>query len=369
MRRLRLIIVGILCVFCFSLLGACGKTAKSCTVTVQVNEGNYGAVSVNLVENVAVGTAIVADGNCLKVGATEIVATATGATAEYEYVFVEWDTVETVTGDVTVTANFARNKKNYTVSVVSTGAEYGTVSAESLQNVPYGTAISVQGKSLTVGKTTITAQAKLRDETYFYEFTGWIAPETVTENVTVTACFARKTYTEAEIETRAIELLLDSKSYYYNYYHGKLTEIVSENGCLNASVVKGAGGVGMTLLPSAIKELYDLGYKKISFTLSLANGTHCAIFIDGQLNFLSGYAGMDNGFGCFAYYFENGATVTIDLSVLVGDSDFMNTAPSFTAGGLHFVVMTGMRATAQYTGSTTITISEVEFESFIQREN
>ena len=73
------------------------------TVTVAVNEGTYGSVSQTSVANVPYGTALTVDGNKLTVNGTEIT-----ATANEGYKFAGWSIgTATVTGNITVTANFA----------------------------------------------------------------------------------------------------------------------------------------------------------------------------------------------------------------------------------------------------------------------
>ena len=74
----------------------------------------------------------------------------------------------------------------YTVTVAVNEETYGSVSQTSVSNVPYGTALTVDGNKLTVNGTEITATANEG-----YKFAGWsIGTATVTGNITVTANFA-----------------------------------------------------------------------------------------------------------------------------------------------------------------------------------
>ena len=163
--------------------------AVTYTVTVAVNEQDFGTVDKNKIENVAENTEINAHGNLLTVGETVITATPAESTAQYTYAFEGWEAAETVTGDITVTANFKRSVNEYTVNVVSNNAEYGTVSASSVI-VPYGTAITANGTAITIGETTVTATISEPTAQYTYAFANWEAAETVTGNITVTAIFS-----------------------------------------------------------------------------------------------------------------------------------------------------------------------------------
>ena len=126
------------------------------------------------------------------------------ATAQYTYTFDGWATeangakvyeigaTPTVSGAATYYAHFAATLRKYTVSVAATPAGYGTVSAASVAEVPYGSTVTVNGNKLTVNGTTITATPAATTAQYTYTFDHWNnVPATVTGNVSIEAVFTR----------------------------------------------------------------------------------------------------------------------------------------------------------------------------------
>lgn len=102
------------------------------SVTISVNDADYGSVNVSSLSNVPYGTAISASDNVLTIGETTITATA----SEW-YQFSSWGTLPaTVTEDLTITASFdAIPEINITYSCAKNdsqgqyiGAWWGTVS-------------------------------------------------------------------------------------------------------------------------------------------------------------------------------------------------------------------------------------------------
>jgi len=82
----------------------------------------------------------------------------------------------------------------FTVTIAKNYNDYGTVTSESVANVPYNTTISASGNVLTVGSTGITATEAEATAEYTYAFSNWTGiPDggTVTDNITVTANFTR----------------------------------------------------------------------------------------------------------------------------------------------------------------------------------
>ncbi|MCQ2342893.1 MAG: InlB B-repeat-containing protein, partial [Paludibacteraceae bacterium] len=95
-----------------------GGSTTTHTVTIAKNESGWGTVSESSV-TVADGTSISADGATLTIGSTNITATHATATAEYTYGFANWswtESLETVTKDITATANFTRTIRQYDVT-------------------------------------------------------------------------------------------------------------------------------------------------------------------------------------------------------------------------------------------------------------
>ena len=165
------------------------ETPESYTVTIVVNEADYGTVSETSITNVTKDTEISVYENVLTIGETAIEAIPAESTAKYTYTFEEFVyTGATVTGDITVTAKFERTLNEYTVTVASNDTGYGTVNVESV-TVPYGTEITADENVITIGATTVTATAA-RAHGYIYGFAGFTGFTAAVEgNLTVTANF------------------------------------------------------------------------------------------------------------------------------------------------------------------------------------
>lgn len=82
-------------------------TVNNYTLTVNVNNGDYGEVDVDSVANVPYGSEITVSDNVLTVNGTDVTADPLPATTAYTYA-VSWTYDDFVTGDQTVTANFVR---------------------------------------------------------------------------------------------------------------------------------------------------------------------------------------------------------------------------------------------------------------------
>ena len=119
MKKLWLCILTIICLCVSVAFAACGNTTY--TVTVEVDNAEYGSVSVAKVENVAKDTAISIDGATLTLGETKITATPSQNTVQYSYAFDKWTAAETVTDNITITACFKRTINKYIVKFVNDG--------------------------------------------------------------------------------------------------------------------------------------------------------------------------------------------------------------------------------------------------------
>lgn len=107
------------------------------------------------------------------------------ATAQYTYTFSGWTpTIATVTWDATYTATYSSTVNQYTATIESDDTDKGTVDVSEV-TADYGTSISAEGNVLTIWTTTITATA---GEGYVFSSWGTL-PETLTEDVTITATF------------------------------------------------------------------------------------------------------------------------------------------------------------------------------------
>ena len=135
------------------------RALQKYTVTLASSNTIYGNVSPSSL-TVDYETAITVSGSSLTIGSQAITATASEADAQYTYAFDSWlvpGSVETVTADITITADFTATLNTYTVTIQSSDADAGTVSPTTVNDVPYGTTVTVSGNTITIGETTITA--------------------------------------------------------------------------------------------------------------------------------------------------------------------------------------------------------------------
>ena len=167
------------------------RTVNQYTVTIVVNEPNWGTVNNNSV-TVDYGTSIIPVGNRMYLGSYTITATPSLSDAQYDYLFSSWSpTSGTITGNTTITANFSRDVRTYTVTIAPNVPEWGTVNISSV-NVQYGTTFTSSGNTLTIGSQTITATPTTDTAQYGYEFDSWSPSSgTITGNDSISAVFAR----------------------------------------------------------------------------------------------------------------------------------------------------------------------------------
>jgi len=167
------------------------RSTRSYTVTIARNNTGYGTVSSSSI-SVPYGSSISVSGNTITINGQTITATAATTTAQYSYAFSSWSNATgTVTGARTITANFTRSTRSYTVTIARNDTGYGTVSSSSL-TVPYGSSISVSGNTITINGQTITATAATSTSTYNYAFSSWSKTSgTITGTTTITANFTR----------------------------------------------------------------------------------------------------------------------------------------------------------------------------------
>ncbi len=137
--------------------------AAGFTVTINKNNDSYGNVSAASVTGVTSGTSISASGNVLSVGATNVTATPNSG-----YKFNNWTGIPaggTVTGNVTVTANFAAVSYSNYRTLCSTTDPSLSVSPASLNELDYivgsgpsaAKSFSMSGSNLESGTLTVTA--------------------------------------------------------------------------------------------------------------------------------------------------------------------------------------------------------------------
>ncbi|MBO4594146.1 MAG: hypothetical protein J5697_00420, partial [Clostridia bacterium] len=186
MKKLWLCILTVLCLCGATAFAACGiikdvedtpELPATYTVTVAVSDEGYGTVSRSSVTGIAKDTAVTVNGATLTIGETAITATPTAATAQYTYAFTGFTgTVDAVTENITVTANFSRTTNVYTVIWAD---EDGTA-IDTDTNVAYGTVPTFDG----------TNPTKIATAQYTYTFAGWTPTvAAITGDTTYTATF------------------------------------------------------------------------------------------------------------------------------------------------------------------------------------
>ncbi len=118
----------------------------------------------------------------------------------YTYVFEKWvtaqggsvtDDLTNVIGDRSVYASFKEFVRTVTVYIVSNNTDYGTVFVSTLNNVPYGATITVNGNTVTINGETVAANANTATAQYTYTFANWTADATVGNDTIITANFSR----------------------------------------------------------------------------------------------------------------------------------------------------------------------------------
>ena len=174
-------------------------TLNNYTVTIVVNYEDAGSVDVTSVENVPYGTTISSSNNTVTINGTLVTATTNADNAQYEYSFSSWTNgTATVVGATTVTANFARTTKSYTVTWKN-----GDTVLETDTNVLYGTTPTYDGETPTKAATSFES----------YVFDTWSpAVASVTGDATYTALFTVTKYYTLKIGERALltEPIFDS---------------------------------------------------------------------------------------------------------------------------------------------------------------
>ena len=161
------------------------------TITVLVNNSDYGYVDPRTVE-VPYGSSISASGDVLSIGEETVTAYVNEPTVAYTYVFIEWQyESSTVTREMDITARFDYVVNKYDVTIVADNPDYGTISANTV-NADYGSEITIHGARISIGGSSVTAQANPRYQMYDYTFDGWTtSTPTVSPNTVVTAHFSR----------------------------------------------------------------------------------------------------------------------------------------------------------------------------------
>lgn len=199
-----------------------------------------------------------------------VIPTKTSANPQYSYVFNGWsltsggaklDPTPAVTEDKTYWALFTQVENKYTVSFAANNDAWGIVSKDDVKEVPYGTAITTSGNTLTVNGKTITATPAAEDAQYIYRFEGWESvPGTVTGTTNIQAVF--KAYV-ATVEAGG-----------NTTYHTTVADaFTTANALTNNPTVTMYKNAGVTSEIAITKSMtIDLNGKTISSTLASATG-------------------------------------------------------------------------------------------------
>ena len=157
--------------------GIADEEEEKITITIEVNNSEYWTVSSGSILDVLSWTSIATSWNELKIWTQTVIATPTISTNQYSYSFKDWeiDCGNVVTGNCTITGNFARTINQYMV----TFANYDWTVLQTWL-VEYGNMPSY----------TKATPTKAADNTYTYTFKAWTPTiSEVTWNSTYTATF------------------------------------------------------------------------------------------------------------------------------------------------------------------------------------
>ena len=190
----------------FVLYAVWGSAApQMCTVSVKVNDSSMGSVDQTKIENVPYGSEISVVGNKLTVNGTTVTADPAAKTGEFTFSFKSWSVQDKdeVTGDLEITATFEKTVNEYTVSVKVNDSSMGSVDQTKIENVPYGSEISVVGNKLTVNGTTVTADPAAKTGEFTFSFKSWSVQDKdeVTGDLEITATF-EKTVNEYTVSVK-----------------------------------------------------------------------------------------------------------------------------------------------------------------------
>ena len=133
-------------------------TLQTFTVTFSRNNTSYGSLTRTSQTSVPYGSTISVSGNKVTINGTTTTATAASQTAQYTYAFSSWSgTSGTITGNRTITANFTRTVRTYTVTVVAEDnhgyfydyGDDGDYRGRSVSGtVNYGTSLSISSNNI-----------------------------------------------------------------------------------------------------------------------------------------------------------------------------------------------------------------------------
>ena len=180
---------------------------NSFTVSFNSNNADYGTINISELENVKYNSIIEINENNLTINNQTVTATPNNKDAQYTYVFDGWYIEEqkinsgyVVTFNTNIQARFNAVINKYNVAIEVNYEEYGTVSSDILENIPYGSQITVNNEqgTITVNNETVTATPTTSTAQYNYNFSHFeinneelANGETVDGNLTIVAIFER----------------------------------------------------------------------------------------------------------------------------------------------------------------------------------
>ncbi len=171
------------------------QTVEDFTITIAVNNSDFGSINQTSVIDVPKGSIITIEINKLYINGTEIVATTTANTSEYEYAFSGFSTFDSVVNsNMTITANFTRVTvpEKYTVTIAVNNSNYGSVNQTSIIEVPQGSIITIENNKLIINGIEIVATTTANTSEYEYAFIGFSTfNSVVNDSITITANFTR----------------------------------------------------------------------------------------------------------------------------------------------------------------------------------
>ena len=227
------------------------STVNNYTVTVAKNEDGYGSISSTEVASVPYGSAVTVSDNTLTVNGTTVTATPATSDAQYTYTFSGWTNApETVTGDVTVTANFTRAINKYTITFKN-----GEDVLQSTE-VEYGATPAYNGATPTKAA---TAQ-------YTYSFNGWDAALVpVTGDATYTA-----TFTETLLQAKASVAVGDGEPVGYATFDAAWSAAVAAGDAVTVKLLADVSNVAMLTYTYNQNCTLDLNGHKLTSSASQA---------------------------------------------------------------------------------------------------
>ena len=245
----------------------------------------------------------------------------------------------------------------YTVTVTVNNTAYGSVSATRITDVEQGRVITVNGNSITIGTTTVTATPAENSTYCTFEFEDWETATEVMDDMTVTANFTA-TYSSdfnPAANDKAFRLF-SSASSWHAHAHGAPNGITvtGADSIKFGATTSTDTGRGFALKPAAVVELYESGVESVSFRIT-APSPYVVVYHDtgSNMNALSENGQLDSSQDC--RYYASGETVTVNLKMLATADGWM------TSGyGLYFIMTDGV-IWDFYAHDGEITFSEITF--------